>query len=70
MSVRRTARKATTKLIREAERQGWTYKLTGGNHHRLTSPKGAIVIVASTSRNEEQHLKKTKSRLRKHGFTG
>jgi predicted RNA binding protein YcfA (HicA-like mRNA interferase family) len=37
-------------LIRDAERRGWTSKLTGGGHYKLTHPSGAFVIMSATPR--------------------
>lgn len=57
-------------LIREAHRQGWRVKLSGGSHYKLYAPDRKSVVVIAGSASDERAYANTLARMRRAGFNG
>lgn len=66
MSKRFGADKDTEKLARQAQKQGWTVRLTRGNHLMFTAPGGERIVASLTGCNTGQ--KKLQRTLMKAGL--
>jgi predicted RNA binding protein YcfA (HicA-like mRNA interferase family) len=55
-------------LIKQAEKQGWRVKVTGGNHLKWLPPRGQFVI-SSFSPSDPRAIKNLTKQLEKEGFS-
>ncbi|MFJ5989263.1 hypothetical protein [Lentzea sp. NPDC092896] len=60
--------KEIDKLLKELERQGFTYKLTRKQHYAVYGPEGHLVTVLSGTPSDRRSLKNGLAQLRAAGF--
>jgi predicted RNA binding protein YcfA (HicA-like mRNA interferase family) len=61
-------KKELKEILAEAERQGWTVKLTRGGHYKLYAPDGKTIVTTGSTPSSPSSLLKLVSRMRHHGF--
>jgi len=57
------------KLLKEAERQGFTWRLTRKGHVQVSDPQGAICAVAAGTASDHRSQRNFLSQMRRAGFT-
>lgn len=60
--------KSLRKIIREAEKQGWTVKATKNNHWRFYAPDGVNIVHASGTASDHRTLDNLLAQLKRYGF--
>lgn len=60
--------KDTRKVLREAEKQGFTYSVTAKNHFQVRNPAGEIVAYLPSTGSDVRGMKNAIADLRKAGF--
>lgn len=63
-----SAKKDMTRLIREAERQGWRVEQLKSGHWRLYAPGGKGIVHASGTPSDWRDLANTVAQMRRFGF--
>lgn len=56
------------KLIRAAERQGWTVQIGKAGHVKLFAPDGRTLVTMGSTESDRRALTNTVSRMRRAGF--